>query len=151
MFPRTGRTTTRWRGLRGSVLWLKAQHVAASSLKKTLPWGKVTSTGARPAAPPRLVPSGPSPSAAPAASVPSQRSHHPKARAPPGGDVGPVQQTLRQGGHLHHSLSNGKRWEAAAFFPLLVLGHFGFGSSSASRFWGQEAARIDLSPSPLGN
>lgn len=47
------------------------------------------------------------------------------------------------GGHPHHSLSKGNRWEAAAAFSLLVfLGHFGFCSSSASRFWGQEAARI---------
>lgn len=56
--------------------------------------------------------------------------------------MGPSRQSLHQDGHSHHSLSNGNRWEAAAFSLLVFLGHFGFCSSSASRFWGQEAARI---------
>lgn len=45
-------------------------------------------------------------------------------------------------GLSHHNLSNGNRWEASAFSLLVFLGHFGFCSSLASRFWGQEAARI---------
>ena len=34
----------------------------------------------------------------------------------------------------HHSLSNGNKWEAAAFSLLVFLGHFAFCSSLASRF-----------------
>lgn len=55
--------------------------------------------------------------------------------------MGPSRQSPHQDGHSRHSLSNGNRWAAAAF-SLLVLGHLGFCSSSASRFWGQEAARM---------
>lgn len=41
----------------------------------------------------------------------------------------------RAGGAAGHSFSNGNRWEASAFFPLLLfLVHWGFCSSSAARF-----------------
>lgn len=80
----------------------------------------------------------------PSASVPSQRrQHRPWGPGSSQGRCGACGAQGTTGGHPHHSFSNGNRWEAAAFFSLLVfLGHCGFCSSSASRFWGQEAARI---------
>lgn len=66
------------------------------------------------------------------------RRHYPRVWGPPG-----QVRSLHRGDRSHHSFSNGNRWEAASFFPLLdFLEHLGFCSSSASRFWGQEAARI---------
>lgn len=40
MFPRTGRTTTRWRGLRGSVLWLKSTARGSEQLEEDPPLGE---------------------------------------------------------------------------------------------------------------
>lgn len=49
---------------------------------------------------------------------------------------------LWPGEHWLHSFSNGKRWEASAARLLRVIFVYsGFGSSVASRFCGQEAAR----------
>lgn len=59
----------------------------------------------------------------------------------PAAGVKPVGQTVWWSGCSHHNLSNGNRWEAAAFSLLVFLEHSGF-CSSASRFWGQEAASI---------
>lgn len=94
--------------------------------------------------PPRLQPGKPTgclprpSSVAHATSVPSQ----------PSGPRYPQGQATEQVTIQHHIFSKGNRWEAASFFSLLVLlGHFRSRSSSASRFWGQEAARI-LAASP---
>lgn len=54
--------------------------------------------------------------------TPPPRPGHPRGRS-------------RAGGAAGHSFSNGNRWEASAFFPLLLfLAHWGFCSSSAALF-----------------
>lgn len=77
--------------------------------------------------------------------IPPPRPGHPQGRSRAGGGpqvtasqrglATPTGGRSRAGGAAGHSFSNGNRWEASAFFPLLLfLVHWGFCSSSAARF-----------------
>lgn len=139
MFPKMARTRSRWQeGVWGSALQLRARGVGAKSFESPL-LGEPDKDWAR--LPHRDPP-------VPGLQRMPRLFAFPVLTPPPQGlstrtaGMGPSRQSLHQDGHSHHSLSNGNRWEAAAFSLLVFLGHFGFCSSSDSRFWGQEAARI---------
>lgn len=141
-----GKTTLGGRRVSGQVFCSSKHRVREQNASKALCWVNLTRPGTRPDLQHYLnltfLSPGPCLQCMLLLFVFSMETPPPQDLSIPCGRCRTLESEPMTSGHSHHSLSNGNRWEAFAFSLLVLLGHFGFCSSSASRFWGQEAARI---------